>query len=804
VRSFWRRHLTALVGTALFLGSLALYLSIMAPSVIMGDPGEYQFVPYVLGIAHPPGYGFYTLLGKLFATLVPVAKVAFRMNLLAGVCGATLVTLAYLQTLHLVGRPANSAAAQLPAILGAASLAASVSLMQHASHANAHIVTAMLAMVSVLLLLRWWRTDDDRWLYAFAFTAGLSPTQHPLLVFGFPVYTLFILAVRPRILRQSRKLLTMVGCAFLGLTVYLYYPIRSVTGPPSFGPGNAHTWDGFLHLVLARGLTVNVFPFTLQEQLFRLGDVARLMQLQFAWPTSILAVVGFLWLAVRRPRALLLLGGYVATTVYITVNILQDALAYLVGPTVVVGVLIGAGGLALAEGLARWRAVPRLKRAATVALVVVLFVFPITTAIHNQPRVDLGDYRQGDAFVDAVFEQFGGQGQGARLLCAWEQMTPLHYYRLAEGRSPDPADVEIVPVSAGTVTPWTEAVWANLGSGPLYVADYRAEIVRAGFRLEPEGHFYRVLPGPRPESDVPPIGHRLDISLDNGTLTLLGYDVNRTRLRAGESLRLTVYARLGSETDEIYLPFLQLGDAGELCFTTDSKFLTRDWMPGEIVTQDYDVPVLPTVSPGAYPLRLGVRAMLRGKDLSLAAAGETTVSLTTIQVDAPRFPPPIETMNSALGNFGGRMLLTGSTVRIGGRASRVPWDAPLTAHAGEAVRVTLHWQCLRRMDDNYKIFVQFVGLGLFNPRTQGPLWGQHDFWPVGGAFPTHLWIPKWVEGQRVADTHDFVIDPAAPSGDYLIAVGVYDTVGERRLGTLDAQGNMEGDWVVLGPVHVEE
>ncbi len=56
----------------------------------------------------------------------------------------------------------------------------------------------------------------------------------------------------------------------------------------------------------------------------------------------------------------------------------------------------------------------------------------------------------------------------------------------------------------------------------------------------------------------------------------------------------------------------------------------------------------------------------------------------------------------------------------------------------------------------------------------------------------------------MADTHNFVIDPAAPSGDYLIAVGVYDTVGERRLGTLDAQGNMEGDWVVLGPVHVEE
>lgn len=798
-KSWRQRHLTALVGTGLFLGSLGLYLSTLAPSVIMGDPGEYQFVPHVLGIAHPPGYGFYTLLGKLFATLVPLGQVAWRMNLLAGVCGATLVTLAYLQTLHLTDRPANSAAAQLPALLGAISLAAGASFMQHASHANAHIVTAALAMINVLLLLRWWRTDDDRWLYAFSFTAGLSPTQHPLLVFGFPAYALFILAARPRILRRFRTLLKMIGCALLGLTVYLYYPLRSATGPP-FGPNNAHTWDGFLRLVLARGLTGNVFPFTLQEQLYRLGDVARLVRLQFAWPVLALAIVGVFWLAARRPRALLLLGGYTAITVYITVNILQDALAYLLGPTVVVGALIGAGGLALAEGLIRWRADPRLRRAVAAAMAVILFAFPVATAMHNRPRVDLSDYRQADAFVVAVFEQFGGQGRVARLLCAWEQMTPLHYYRLVEWRAPDPADVKIVSVSAGTAAPWASAAWANVEAGPLYAADYRAEIVHAGFRLEPEGHFYRVLPGPRSDDDAPPIGHRLNVAFDDGALTLLGYDLDRARLRAGESLRLTVYARVNQDTDEIYLPLVRLGKT-ELRFTTDSRFLTRDWTPGEIVAQDYDLPLPPTTASGAHSLNLGV---LSGGNLLPTAGGETTVSLTAIQVDAPRFPPPVETMNSALGNFGGRMLLTGAAVRLGGQTNHVPWGAPPTARAGETIRVTLHWRCLRRMDESFKISVQFIGPGLFNPRTQGPVWGQDDMWPVGGAFPTHLWIPKWVEGQQIVDAHEFEIDPAVPPGDYYIAVVVYDMVGERRLGTLDAQGNVEGDLLVLGAVRVEE
>jgi len=801
--TWWGRRSTALVGAALFVGSLAFYLSTMAPSVIVGDPGEYQFVPYVLGIAHPPGYGFYTLLGKLFVTLLPLGKVAWRMNLLSGMCGATLAVLAYGQTLHLARGAWRSAAVQLPAILGAMAVAVGASFVQHASHANAHIVTATLAMVNVLLLLRWQHTDDDRWLYAFAFTTGLSPTQHPLLVFGFPIYGLFILVVRPRLLRQWRKLLIMAGCALLGLMVYLYYPLRSASGAP-FGPDNAHTWDGFWHLVLARGLTVNVFPFTFQEQLCRLGDVARLMRLQFAWPLFVLAAWGVLRLAARQRRALLLLGGYAFVTVYITVNILQDALAYLLGPTVVVGVLIGAGGLALAEWLHRWPASERLRRPVAAAVGLALFALPVGTAIHNQPRVDLGDYRQADAFVDAVFEQFGGQGKGARLLCAWEQLTPLHYYRLVEGQSPDPQDVVIVAVSAGREAPWAEAVWANLEAGPLYAAEYRAEIVQAGFRLEPEGHFYRLLSGPRAAADWLPIGHRMNVAFNDGAFTLLGYDLDRDHLRAGESLRLTVYARVNQESDQVYLPFVRLGEAVEWRFTEDSKFLTPRWTAGEVVAQDYDLPVSSLVAPGAYALRLGMQTTLRGKDLTTPPAGETTLPLAMVRVDEPRFSPPLAAMRAALGNLGGRMLLSGATVRIAGRSHRAPWAAPLTARAGDTVQVTLYWRCLRRMDESYKVSVQFEGPGLFNPRTQGPLWGQDDFWPVGGAFPTHLWIPKWVEGQQVADRHTFEIDPAAPPGDYLIAVGVYDTVGVRRLSTLDARGNAQGDRLTLGAVRITE
>jgi hypothetical protein len=52
-----------------------LYLMTMASGLVLGDPTEYTFVSNTLGIAHPPGYAFYTLVGKLFQTAIPFGEI---------------------------------------------------------------------------------------------------------------------------------------------------------------------------------------------------------------------------------------------------------------------------------------------------------------------------------------------------------------------------------------------------------------------------------------------------------------------------------------------------------------------------------------------------------------------------------------------------------------------------------------------------------------------------------------------------------------------------------------------------------
>jgi len=79
---------------ALFALSFSLYALTLAPSLLPADNGEFQLVAWKLGIAHPPGYPLYTLVGYLFTRFF--ASPAFGLNLFSAILAST--------TLVLVGR----------------------------------------------------------------------------------------------------------------------------------------------------------------------------------------------------------------------------------------------------------------------------------------------------------------------------------------------------------------------------------------------------------------------------------------------------------------------------------------------------------------------------------------------------------------------------------------------------------------------------------------------------------------------------------------------------------------------------
>lgn len=87
---------------------------------------------------------------------------------------------------------------------------------------------------------------------------------------------------------------------------------------------------------------------------------------------------------------------------------------------------------------------------------------------------------------------------------------------------------------------------------------------------------------------------------------------------------------------------------------------------------------------------------------------------------------------------------------------------------GEALAVTLFWHTEAPLNMRYKVFVHLYG-------PDGNIAAQHDGEPAGGLRPTDTWAP----GEQITDHHGLLLPPDAAPGTYTLAVGLYDTAGNR-------------------------
>jgi hypothetical protein len=104
---------------------------------------------------------------------------------------------------------------------------------------------------------------------------------------------------------------------------------------------------------------------------------------------------------------------------------------------------------------------------------------------------------------------------------------------------------------------------------------------------------------------------------------------------------------------------------------------------------------------------------------------------------------------------------------------------------------------MTRPEVDYVVFTHLLGAA-HNPRTQGPVWGQHDSPPADAGLPTSL----WAVGEAITDRHLLEVDPGAPPGEYRLEVGMYTPADGRRLAVTDPSGQARGDHVLLDAVVV--
>ena len=68
--------------------SFAVYFFTLCPTIFVGDSGELTAAALSCGIAHPPGYPLYVILGKLFSLIIPGEGTAYEINMFSAFCGS--------------------------------------------------------------------------------------------------------------------------------------------------------------------------------------------------------------------------------------------------------------------------------------------------------------------------------------------------------------------------------------------------------------------------------------------------------------------------------------------------------------------------------------------------------------------------------------------------------------------------------------------------------------------------------------------------------------------------------------------
>ncbi|HUN30014.1 MAG TPA: DUF2723 domain-containing protein, partial [Alphaproteobacteria bacterium] len=243
---------------------LAVYLASAYRDVMYWDVGEMDTVPYILGIAHPPGFPLYTMLGWAFTHLVPIGSVAFRMSALSALAVALAAWFVWRIVMDACGDPLAGLAAALLFAFGE-------DAWEHATRAEAHALVVLAYAALTCFLLRWHETGRARDLYLTASILGFGVAVHPVVACALPGILAAVIARAHETDARDLRRAAVTACACAAVC-FLYLPLRSayvnaegldpvaaygVTGSAFWNYGDPVLVDNFVALVTGRDIGVD-------------------------------------------------------------------------------------------------------------------------------------------------------------------------------------------------------------------------------------------------------------------------------------------------------------------------------------------------------------------------------------------------------------------------------------------------------------------------------------------------------------------------------------------------------------------
>jgi hypothetical protein len=664
-----RKCKNLIICSLIFAIFLILYTATLMPDVLPADSGEFQRVAATGGLAHPPGYPLYTMLGWLFTQLPLGPSPAWRVNLFSAVTAAATVALVFQTARRMTGSIWGGLAA-------APTLGSATTFWATGTKASIRPLTVFFIALCVYALIEYrLQIADcrlraaDRYLTLFALSLSLGFTHHyASMAFPAIIFAVYLVLVDLTILRQPRRWFKPLAAFALGLLVLLYLPLH---GSPEL---ELTTPVGFFHYFLGLGFEGDMFAVSLLD---RLAILPTLLRFQFNTVLLLAALVGALLLLWRdRKRVLLLTGSLVVHTIVILTYRAPQTVEYLIPAYVPLALLAGIPIKAISNLQSRVSepANQRIKTLSHLRFVVCHLMFvaiPIAglanLLAHLPSYAMLSRSHDTRAYAETLLRDAPAD---AVVLSNWHWFTPLHYLQEAEGLRPDVSVEYIYPEGHSLAQNWVDAIKATIHERPVIITNHYTEYSQLPYRFEPLGQAFLVRAEPRftlPAGLTP-----LDVTLGE-QVELLGYRLASDQAQPSQSLVLTLaWSPTVTPTVDVSTFAQLIGQDGRLWSATlDSRRASGRLVVGEIVVERFVVYPLLHALPGDYALTAG--AYTPGGRLATDADAKA-VRLTTVHLEPSTLRPT--TSHATRVRFAGGPTLIGAD-----------YD---TGEPGQ-VRAYLHW-----------------------------------------------------------------------------------------------------------------
>jgi len=770
---------------AFFSLALLLYTLTLTPSLLPADSGEFQLVAWKLGIAHPPGYPLYIVVGHLFSRFF--ASPAFALNLLSAILGSL--------TLVLVSRAVRTATGStLGGLAAAVILAMATTFWAQATTANIRMPTALFTAACVYTLMMYQQAvaearntaaaapprlragSPDRYLILFALLFSIGLSHHVSLIFPGMFFMVFVLLVDPSLVRQPRRWIKP-GVAFLcGFLPLLYLPFRSASGG-TFANGDSAAQlaqpGGLLDYVLARGFEGDFFYFvTTRPDLLddRLALLPTLFDFQFNLGALLLGLLGVIVLARRNWRLLVMLLGGIAAHTFVTLAYrAPQTVEYLMPAYVLFAILIGCSiGQVLTTETRTLRA-QRFSLWFNLVLFVMALIAGLARGLDNLPSYDwLSRNEDTRAYAESLLED---APPDAIILSNWHWANPMWYLQQVEGQRTDIEVIYVYPRGEPLAISWLKEIDSAVTTGRPIIVDmyFHEEFLASPYFFEPMSQ-EAFLVRQSSLSNLPQ-GYTPYEADFGGKFKLLGFRLLDERTTPGEPYTVNLAWWVESQPERDYSLFVHLVDSsGRVVGQADRTLQTTRYKPGDVIVERFFVAPLPDVPPGEYTLATGVYTVESEEIVELG--GQARFARASVE-------PPVRLADqptSAVALSHGIYFL-----------NTLPYPQASALYPGSQLVLDLRFLASRPLTRDVVVSVQMTGEGYTWKATA-------DSVPALGAIPTL----KWIAGSQVADRHIVDIPPDAPPGPATVSVILYDHFTQQPLALLDPQLIQQGQSIPLG------